>query len=226
MDQGPQRDGMARALPSTVRSTGMTSRYVVLLLLVGLGCGSMSLPGGGGGASGAGGRGGAGGSDGGVTACQAITALDRSCVVDTDCVAVTHVANCCGSVRVIGLRASEQATFQQLEPQCDASYPACGCATAPTMTDDGSTIKADTSAGVSCLQGTCTTFVPACGQPCASGTTCFSCSNRATLFAACTTLCATSTTCTDPTLPLCQNGTSGNVSGMFCTASGVACDTK
>jgi hypothetical protein len=39
-------------------------------------------------------------------------------------------------------------------------------------------------------------------------------------------MCATSTTCTDPTLPLCQNGTSGNVSGMYCTASGVACDTK
>jgi hypothetical protein len=27
-------------------------------------------------------------------------------------------------------------------------------------------------------------------------------------------------------LPLCQFGSSGNRAGMFCTASGVACDTK
>jgi hypothetical protein len=27
-------------------------------------------------------------------------------------------------------------------------------------------------------------------------------------------------------LPLCQFGSSGNTAGMFCTSSGVACDTK
>ncbi len=181
---------------------------------------------GGSGAAGQGGAAGGTGGSGGATACQAIAALDRSCSTDTDCVAVKHVANCCGTVRVTGLRASEEATFQQLESTCDGSYPACGCATGPTTTDDGSTIKAVTSAGVTCLQGTCTTFVAACGQPCAGGTTCFSCTNGPTLFAACTTICATSHTCADPTLPLCQTGTSGNVSGMYCTANSVACDTK
>ena len=212
--------------PSLISERRWMSRpAAVVLLFVGLGCGAGSSLTGGGGASGSGGAGGTGGSAG-ATACQAIAALDHSCTADADCVAVKHVANCCGTARVIGLRGTEAAKFQQLEPTCDGSYPACGCATAPTATDDGSIIKDGTSAGVTCLQGTCTTFVPACGQPCASGKTCFSCSNRTTLFAACTTMCATSTTCTDPTLPLCQNGTSGNVSGMYCTASGVACDTK
>jgi hypothetical protein len=27
-------------------------------------------------------------------------------------------------------------------------------------------------------------------------------------------------------LPLCQSGSSGNTNGTFCTAAGVACDTK
>ena len=79
---------------------------------------------------------------------------------------------------------------------------------------------------MTCVQGKCTTFVPDCGKPCGNGTTCFSCSNHAQLFAACTTTCADSTACTDPTLPLCQMGTSGNTAGKFCTAANVACDTK
>jgi hypothetical protein len=45
-------------------------------------------------------------------------------------------------------------------------------------------------------------------------------------FAACTTMCTASTDCHDSTLPMCQFGSSGNTPGMFCTASGVACDTK
>ena len=152
--------------------------------------------------------------------------LDHSCTADADCVAVKHVASCCGTVRVIGLRASEQARFQQLEPQCDASYPACGCATGPTTTDDGSTIRSDQAAGVTCRQGICTTFVPACGQPCASGTTCFSCLNHLSVFAGCTTTCASNTDCGNAAFPVCQLGQSGNVAGMYCTATGVACDTK
>jgi hypothetical protein len=68
--------------------------------------------------------------------------------------------------------------------------------------------------------------VAECGKPCASGTMCFTCADRTQLFAACTTMCAGSPDCHDPTLPMCQVGSSGNTTGMFCTASGVACDTK
>jgi hypothetical protein len=190
------------------------------------GCSGSNCPPADGGAAGAGGGAAGSGGAGGATACQAIAKLDRSCTAASDCVAVGHVANCCGTIRVMGLRASEQAKFQQLEPQCDASYPGCGCATGLATTDDGSVVGAGGNAGVTCAQGTCTTFVPACGQPCAGGTTCFSCSNHNAVFAACTATCAASTDCRDPALPLCQLGTSGNVSGMYCTAAGVGCDTK
>ena len=121
---------------------------------------------------------------------------------------------------------SAQAQYQNLEPKCEAMYPACGCAEGPSTADDGSSIPLNATPGIACVQGVCTTYDADCGKPCASGTTCFSCSNHSALFAACTTMCTASTACTDPTLPTCQFGSSGNTSGMYCTASGVACDTK
>jgi hypothetical protein len=185
---------------------------------------------GGGGVGGAatGGTGGAAGSGGagGVSPCQAVLALDRSCTTATDCFAAEHQTNCCGQREFIGMGTSAQAQFQSLETKCEATYPACGCAEGQPTTDDGSKIQFSATPGVACVQGTCTTYAVECGQPCASGTTCFSCSNRTLLFAACTTMCASGTDCKDSTLPLCQFGSSGNTSGMFCTASGVACDTK
>jgi hypothetical protein len=124
------------------------------------------------------------------------------------------------------MRTSVQAQYQALEPQCDATYPACGCAEGQPTTDDGSRIQFTATPGVTCLHGVCTTFAAQCGAPCASGTTCFSCLSHNTAFAACTTMCSGSTDCHDSTLPICQFGSSGNTSGMFCTASGIACDTR
>jgi hypothetical protein len=178
-----------------------------------------------GGESGVGGKTGAGGA-GGVSACQAVAALDRSCTADADCVAVRHVANCCGTARIIGLNKAAEAAFAQLEPACDASYPACGCATGATTTDDGSVIKPAETAGVFCQAGTCTTFVPECAHPCAAGTACFTCVAHNATYGACTTPCTASTDCTDPSLPLCQMAVSGNLPGKYCTAAAVACDTK
>lgn len=169
--------------------------------------------------------GGSGGA-GGASACQAVVTLDRSCTTAADCVAVAHRTNCCGQVQVIGVRASEQARYQTLEAQCDATYSACGCAAQQPSADDGSRLRFDDHAGVTCLQGVCTTFVPDCGAPCLAGTTCFSCANGAGVFAACTTICTDSGGCTDPARPLCQMGSSGNTAGMFCTTSDVACDTR
>jgi hypothetical protein len=183
---------------------------------------------GGAGAGGAGGSAGHGGTGGlgGASPCQAVLALDRSCTTDADCFAGVHQTNCCGQREFVGFRTTGQAQYQDLEPKCEATYPACGCAESQPTTDDGSKIQFNGTPGVTCLQGVCTTFVADCGKPCAAGTTCFSCSNRTQLFAACTTMCTSSTDCHDSTLPLCQLGTSGNTSGIFCTATGVACDTK
>jgi len=138
----------------------------------------------------------------------------------------SHVANCCGTSIALGFRTTVQTQFAALEPLCDMSYPGCGCPTGLPMTEDGSTLRFDQQAGVTCLQGKCTTFVPDCGKPCASGTTCFTCISHNANFAACTTMCTDSSQCSDPSLPLCQMGTSGNVSGKYCTAANIMCDTK
>jgi len=166
------------------------------------------------------------GGAGGAAACQMALAVDRSCATASDCVAVSHTSNCCGQAVVIGIRVSSQSAFQTLEAQCDATYPACGCAAGQPTTDDGSRLAFSGTAGVTCLQGKCTTFVPDCNGPCPTGTTCFSCASHASLFAACTNACTTSTDCHDPALPLCQTGTTGNTYGMYCTAAGVGCDTQ
>jgi hypothetical protein len=154
-----------------------------------------------------------------------VLALDRSCTTPADCFAGAHTTDCCGNGQFIGFRTSEQSRFQTLEAQCDATYPACGCPAGPPTADDGSRLRFSQQAGVTCLQGKCITFVPDCGQPCGAGTTCFSCVSKPTNFAACTTACTDSNECRDPALPLCQTGSSGNVSGKYCTAN-ITCDIR
>ena len=193
----------------------MRIQLPILLVFSAGACGSSSL----GGLDGGGGAGGSG-------ACQAVLALDRSCTTSADCVAVSHTTNCCGQEQVFGLRASEQVRFSTLEAQCDVTYPACGCAAQQPLADDGSRLQFQQTAGVTCAQGRCTTYVPDCGAPCATGKTCFSCTNHGSMFAACTTTCTGSADCHDAALPLCQSGSTGNTYGMFCTASNVACDTQ
>jgi hypothetical protein len=155
-----------------------------------------------------------------------VLALDRSCTTAADCFAGAHTSNCCGQVQFVGFRNAVKTQFQTLEAACDATYPACGCAAGQPTADDGSKLRFNQQADVTCLQGKCTTFVPDCGQPCATGTTCFSCANHQLMFAACTTMCADSNACADPTLALCQMGSSGNTSGKFCTGANVTCDTR
>ena len=186
----------------------------------------------GGGASATGGSAGEGGSSGkgtggagGASPCASVLALDRACTSAADCFAATHQTNCCGQREFVGIARTAQVQYQDLEPKCQATYPACGCAERQPTTDDGSTVRFDAMPGIACVQGICTTFAAECGQPCAPGKTCFSCSNHVLLFAACTTSCGSSAECHDPALSLCQFGQTGNTSGMFCTASNVSCDT-
>ena len=161
-----------------------------------------------------------------ATSVYRLSMLYRSCTTAADCFSGAHTSNCCGQVQFIGFSNSVKTQFQTLEAQCDLTYPLCGCAAGQPTADDGSRLRFTDQAGVTCLQGKCTTFVPDCGQPCGAGTTCFSCISKPTMFAACTTMCADSNACLDPTLPLCQTGMSGNTSGKFCTAANVACDIK
>jgi hypothetical protein len=181
-----------------------------------------------GGSAGAGGTTGRGGAGGATNACLAIPSLGRSCATVADCFAAITYADCCGRQRYVGLNVGEQARYATLQAQCELLWPACACPTGPTTTDDGSVLRQGTTAGIACVQGTCTTYVPDCAGPCPSGLTCFSCQVKTTLYAACTTACnvASSSDCTDPARPLCQAGTSGNVAGTYCTAAGTACDTR
>ena len=172
------------------------------------------------GGTGAGGTGGVAGTGGAqANACLSVQTLDRSCTTDADCFAAMNIADCCGRLQHIGLRKTEQTRYTSLEQQCQATWPACACVTRPTILDDGSTIKNGMSVGVTCRQGVCTTFVPACGGPCAAGLTCFSCQIPSGQFAACTTPCtdvAASSDCRTDALPRCQMGQSGNVDGTYC----------
>ncbi len=200
------------------------------------GTGGSAGHGGASGGSGAAGHGGSGGlasggsagqgGAGGAGFCQAVLALGRSCSTADDCFVAKHQTNCCGQRHFIGMNKAAQAQYQELEAKCEAGYPPCRCAEAAPTTDDGSTLRFDGTAAVTCLQGVCTTFLSDCGAPCGAGTTCFTCSNGIRSFAACTTTCKGAADCHDPALPTCQLGTSGNVSGMYCTADNVRCDTK
>ena len=85
--------------------------------------------------------------------------FNRGCGASSDCGAVIHQINCCGTRVVTGVSSSEVARFNVAEQECDDEYPACGCAAGPTMTDTGQVVTGR-SAPVECLNGVCTTYEP------------------------------------------------------------------
>jgi hypothetical protein len=89
--------------------------------------------------------------------------FDRSCVSEMECILVRHTTDCCGSIRVMGIGASEEAHFVIAEAACVSMYPACGCASDQVTADDGtmSTGSSGEEPTLSCEAGTCTTsFAP------------------------------------------------------------------
>jgi hypothetical protein len=156
-----------------------------------------------------------GGDSGGTSACQQIAALDQSCSKDADCIAVAHTTSCCGSASWMGLRTTESSRFASLESACDASYPRCGCAAGPPVTDDGSTVAFGATAAVSCQAGVCKTFSAACGQSCGSGQSCLTCGQ----VSVCSLRCTNDTACTASPYTKCTFGFSGGL----CTDPGQAC---
>ena len=124
--------------------------------------------GGTGGIAGSGGHGSVGGTGGSsevTAACQEAVAVDRGCTLDSECVAVMHTTNCCGSAAWIGINTSAAQHFSSLEKTCDAGYPPCGCAAVPPVADEGSAIPLDQPAGVTCTAGTCKTFSQCAAMP-------------------------------------------------------------
>jgi hypothetical protein len=190
-----------------------------VVVTVAIGCGATqqsSIDGG----AGSGGNGAGGG--GGASACQQATALDRSCTVDSDCVAVVHMTSCCGGLAWIGIRTSEHGQFTTLEAACQASYPGCGCFDGRDSADDGSRIAADGSAAATCQGGTCKTYAPACGHICAPSTACQTCTDLASgaMTSSCAPQCTTDASCTDPSAPRCNRGFSTGL----CAPAASPCD--
>jgi hypothetical protein len=152
----------------------------------------------------------------------ALPAFDKTCAVDADCAAVTHQINCCGTLVALGINKRLVTAFNDAEKACAASYPACGCASQPTRTEDGSMqLGFDGGIAVKCQSGSCTTFIKGCGDPCGAGTSCFCCPTGPQSYCACTTPCTSNTECKTPGLTTCQTGGFPK----FCAAN-VACWTR
>jgi len=166
----------------------------------------------------AGGSGDASGSaDGGssvvMISCGQGAALDRTCMVDSDCVAVKHQTDAIGQYRLLGIRASEMARFTQLEASCHATTQ--GFNPPATTADDGSLVDS-TSQAVACQMGACTTFSKLCGSPCAAGHVCITCGSGATMVSTCNQDCSMGA-CTEAPRTSCLGGTSTNGGeGEFC----------
>ena len=97
------------------------------------------------------------------SACANIDALDDLCTTDLDCAFAIHAADCCGTLAAIGFSASEADRYAALEPVCDASYPPCGCAARPTLTDSGEMVDSAAVVHVACVtrgpRAVCLTYV-------------------------------------------------------------------
>jgi hypothetical protein len=83
----------------------------------------------------------------------------KACATTSDCTQQLIYLNCCGSQEAIGLAVSEVTAFEAFEKACNHVVPACGCAAAPTVAEDGKT-AAPGSIQVACTAGACMTSVP------------------------------------------------------------------
>lgn len=151
--------------------------------------------------------------------------FSRACASKADCVLVTHTSDCCGTGRAIGLNKKDESAFKAEEQKCAATYPACGCAAGPTGTDDGSKAPMTGGSGgiaVDCVGGVCTSYVAACGGPCAGAPVCKTCVLAPSkLYAACSIACTGDDTCAGtPKLPHCVTSSYGD---RFCAASASSC---
>jgi hypothetical protein len=92
----------------------------------------------------------------------------KACQSDTDCVIKQEQTDCCGTLLYVGVRATSAAAFDTCEAAWVAHFPACGCDSNQTGTEDGkkNTIGDDAGAPqVHCTDftmsgGVCMTYTP------------------------------------------------------------------
>lgn len=84
--------------------------------------------------------------------------FDKSCELDTDCTVVVHQTDCCGNSVAVGISASEQDAFYDVETECSIDFPPCGCPSRPTEAEDGGRAGVQLI-DVECNEGTCTTYI-------------------------------------------------------------------
>ena len=110
--------------------------------------------------------------DAGYLACMdasgQVDASLKTCQSDTDCVIKQEQTDCCGTILYVGVRTASASAFDACEAAWVAHFPACGCASNQTKTEDGkaSTFGGDAGAPqVHCTDftmsgGVCMTYTP------------------------------------------------------------------
>jgi hypothetical protein len=111
-------------------------------------------------------------SDAAYLACMSASGqLDASlkaCQSSTDCVIKQELTDCCGTTLFVGVSTASAAKFDVCEMAWAAHFPACGCDSGQTKTEDGKTTLPGADAGspqVHCTNftmsgGVCMTYTP------------------------------------------------------------------
>ncbi len=81
--------------------------------------------------------------------------FSRACARDADCALVAQLVDCCGSARLIAVKAAEAARFEEASRACAPGGARCECLAQPTVTEGGKTIHELRDAWASCLGGAC-----------------------------------------------------------------------
>jgi hypothetical protein len=75
----------------------------------------------------------------------------KACTSAQACTEKLHQLNCCGSELAVGLNHAFVNAFGKCEAAWDAKFPGCGCAAAPTMTENGDTLGQGGTIVVECV---------------------------------------------------------------------------
>ncbi len=85
----------------------------------------------------------------------------KTCTVDSDCVARLHQTNCCGTQVAHAVAKSHSDAYDAAEKACTSQYPACGCASQPTVAEDGHVAPGGLKDVTAlCKSGVCLATVP------------------------------------------------------------------
>jgi hypothetical protein len=80
----------------------------------------------------------------------------KACKSDTDCVIRQHAVDCCGAIEFVGIATAGATSLASCETAWGAHFPACGCDSGMTKTEDGKESLPGQDAGA--LQVHCTNF--------------------------------------------------------------------